>query len=304
MKTFKKRPIGIYEKALPSKMDWETRLKAVKHAGFNFLEISIDESDERLSRLDWSQEKLDYIKAILKENKIRIPSMCLSGHRRFPFGSKNKDIREKAREIMYKAIEFADYLGIRVIQLAGYDVYYEESDAETRKLFLEGLEEAVQLASRAQIVLAIEIMDTELIGTIKRALKYVDHFNSPWLKIYPDLGNLSQWSKNPAKELEKGIEHIVAVHVKDTKPGVFKGVPFGEGTVNFVELFSKLNALNYNGSFLIEMWADNSKNLSFNESVEKIKRNKIWVEDKMKKAGIYNAEEVKNRSSRSKSRVI
>ncbi len=282
MNNFITRPIGIYEKALPSYMDWNTRLEAVKEAGFDFLEISIDESDERLERLDWSKEKLDEIRKILKKNDLRIPSMCLSGHRRFPFGSKDKKTRDKAREIMKKAIEFADYLGIRVIQLAGYDVYYEESDEETKKLFLEGLKEAVKLASRAQITLAIEIMDTELIGTIKRALKYVEHFNSPWLKIYPDLGNLTQWSQDPAQELEEGIEHIVAIHVKDTKPGVFKNVPFGEGTVDFVKLFNKLNNLNYEGPFLIEMWANNNKDYDFDKSVNEIKEAKKWTEDKMK----------------------
>ena len=286
MNSFENRPIGIYEKALPNNMDWETRLEAVKKAGFNFLEISIDESDERLSRLDWSQERLDYLKSILKEKNIRIPSMCLSGHRRFPFGSKDPKKREKALEIIKKAINFADYLGIRVIQLAGYDVYYEESDQKTRELFLEGLNEAVKLASRAEITLAIEIMDTELIGTINKALKYVDHFKSPWLKIYPDLGNLSQWAEDPAQELEDGIEHTVAIHVKDTKADTFKEVPFGKGTVDFVKLFSKLDSLNYEGPFLIEMWADNSQEYNFEEAVNEIKEAKKWVEGKMAKGGL------------------
>jgi len=286
MNNFSTRPIGIYEKALPKDMDWNTRLEAIKEAGYDFLEISIDESDERLARLNWSKDKLDELKKILKEKNIRIPSMCLSGHRRFPFGSKDKEVRKKAKEIMYKAIEFADYLGIRVIQLAGYDVYYEESNEETKKMFLEGLKDAVTWASRAEITLAIEIMDTELIGTINRALKYVDYFKSPWLKIYPDLGNLTQWAEDPAKELEDGIEHIVAIHVKDTKPEIFKGVPFGEGTVDFEKLFNKLNHLNYEGPFLIEMWADNSQKYDFEKSVNEIKNAKKWVENKMVKGGI------------------
>ncbi len=61
--------------------------------------------------------------------------MCLSGHRRYPFGSKNPGIQKKAYEIMEKAIQFAADLGIRNIQLAGYDVYYEEADEEYKKRF-------------------------------------------------------------------------------------------------------------------------------------------------------------------------
>ncbi len=49
----------------------------------------------RLARLDWSDEQIEEIRSYMKETGIIIPSMCLSGHRRFPFGSKNKEIRDK-----------------------------------------------------------------------------------------------------------------------------------------------------------------------------------------------------------------
>jgi L-ribulose-5-phosphate 3-epimerase UlaE len=44
-----KMPIGLYEKALPAELSWEERLAAAGQAGYDFVEISIDESDERLS---------------------------------------------------------------------------------------------------------------------------------------------------------------------------------------------------------------------------------------------------------------
>ena len=43
-----KMPVGLYEKALPASMCWEERLTAAGQAGYDFVEISIDESDERL----------------------------------------------------------------------------------------------------------------------------------------------------------------------------------------------------------------------------------------------------------------
>ena len=49
--------LGLYEKALPPELGWEERLRAVKELGFDYLEISIDETDERLSRLDWTKEE-------------------------------------------------------------------------------------------------------------------------------------------------------------------------------------------------------------------------------------------------------
>ena len=42
--------VGLYEKALPNELSWEDKLKQTKELGFDFLEISVDESDERRSR--------------------------------------------------------------------------------------------------------------------------------------------------------------------------------------------------------------------------------------------------------------
>ena len=43
---------GIYEKAFSPDVSWRERLMRAKELGFDFVEISIDETDERLARLD------------------------------------------------------------------------------------------------------------------------------------------------------------------------------------------------------------------------------------------------------------
>ena len=40
-------PVGLYEKALPAPWSWDRRLAMAAEAGYDFVEISIDESDER-----------------------------------------------------------------------------------------------------------------------------------------------------------------------------------------------------------------------------------------------------------------
>ena len=286
MYDIKKNPLGIYEKAIPDHFSWKEKMQAAKTAGFDYIEISIDESDERLARLDWSDQTIEEIRSYMKETGIVIPTMCLSGHRRFPFGSKDEKTREKAFEIMEKGILLAQKLGVRCIQLATYDVYYEESDEETKARFLDGMKKSVEMASRAGVILAMEIMDTPFVGTILRAMHYIKEIPSPYFKIYPDMGNLTQFSNDVESEFELGIAQTAAIHVKETKPGVFKNVPFGEGTVRFTDIFKKLKELNYTGMFLIEMWADNSRKQTMDEAVKTIKDARLFVEDKMKKAGM------------------
>ena len=43
-------PIGIYEKALPKDLSWAQRFAAARDAGYDFLEMSVDETPERMAR--------------------------------------------------------------------------------------------------------------------------------------------------------------------------------------------------------------------------------------------------------------
>lgn len=281
----RRNKLGIYEKALPKHLSWYERLALAKACGYDFVEISIDETDERLSRLDWTKkERIDLVKACIKTG-ITVPSMCLSGHRRFPFGSRDEATRQKAYEIMEKAIQLAVDCGIRTIQLAGYDVYYEEQDEGTKKRFLEGLEWAVTLGASNGVTISVEIMDTQFMSSISRWKEYDKLIQNPWFTVYPDVGNLSAWNDNVVEELSLGMDKISAIHLKDTykvtptSKGQFRDVPFGDGCVDFLQVFKTLKALNYRGHFLIEMWTEKA-----DEPVAEIIKARQWIENKMKEA--------------------
>lgn len=286
MYSLKKFPLGIYEKALPKDITWRERLEYAKELGFDFVEISIDETDERLARLEWTlEERKEFVIAVL-ETGVRVPSMCFSGHRRFPLGSENKETREKSLELMRKAIELASDLGIRNIQMAGYDVYYEPSNENTKKLYIDGMKQSLKWAEQANVMLSIEIMDHPFMNSITKYLELAQELKSPFLTVYPDIGNLTAWGNNVRMQLIKGKGQISAIHLKDTLavtenfPGKFKEVPFGEGCVDFIELFEILKELDYKGPLLIEMWTEKSEN-----PLEEIRKAKDWIEDKMKKGG-------------------
>lgn len=282
----RRHPLGIYEKALPSGLSWPERLALAKACGFDFVEMSIDESDARLERLDWSaEERLALVKATV-ETGISIPSMCLSGHRRFPFGSHDPAVVARAQEIMEKAIRLARDCGIRTIQLAGYDVYYEEQDEGTLARFEAGLQWAVEKAAAAQVMLAVEIMDTPFINSISKWKDWEARIRSPWFTVYPDVGNLSAWRNDVASELQLGIDRIAAIHLKDTRPvteehpGSFRDVPFGEGCVDFSGIFGWLKSFGYRGAFLVEMWTEKAE-----EPVAELISARRFIEARMREAG-------------------
>jgi L-ribulose-5-phosphate 3-epimerase len=82
-----KMPVGLYEKALPAELSWEERLAAAGRAGYDFVEISIDETDERLGRLDWSASERAALRRAIDTTGVQVSTMCLSGHRKYPMGS-------------------------------------------------------------------------------------------------------------------------------------------------------------------------------------------------------------------------
>ncbi len=280
--------LGIYEKALPKDISWGERLNLAKEAGYKFVEISVDETDERLGRLDWTLEERKNFKEAVLESGIRVPSMCFSGHRRFPLGSENPETRAKSLELMKKAIELAVDLGIRNIQMAGYDVYYEVGNERTRELYIEGMKQSLKWAEQVNVMLSIEIMDHPFMNSITKYLEFSEILDSPFLTVYPDSGNLSAWGNDVRAEMSKGIREISAIHLKDTLavtpdfPGKFKEVPFGEGCVDFVEFFRTLRELNYNGPLLIEMWTEKSQ-----DPILEVKKAREWILERMKEGGFY-----------------
>ena len=56
--------IGIYEKALSEHLTWEERLSAAKEAGYDYLELSIDETEKRMSRLEWNDDQVQELAEI------------------------------------------------------------------------------------------------------------------------------------------------------------------------------------------------------------------------------------------------
>ncbi|RIV16537.1 L-ribulose-5-phosphate 3-epimerase [Mycoplasmopsis gallopavonis] len=287
MKSNKNRLLGIYEKAINNKFSLEEKILIAKEAGFDFMEFSVDESPERLARLDWTDEQIKEAQMLLVKHQFNFNSMTLSGHRRYPFGSKDAKTREKALEIMEKAIILAKKLGIRTVQLAGYDVYYEEHDEQTEQYFKEGMEKALYLAQKHSVMLAFEIMDTRFMGTISRSLRWVNELNNLYIGIYPDLGNIYQWANSEDLENELIIakNKLTAFHFKDTIPGKFRDIPFGEGTVDFPKMLAILKKHKLNQPIMIEMWSKNELDETKEHALSYIQEAKEFYEESWNKVG-------------------
>lgn len=253
----KKYVLGVYEKAMPNTLTIQEKLKVAKEIGYDFLELSVDESEEKMSRLNWTKEYRDDIVKSMKEIDFPIRSLCLSGQRKYPMGSLDINIMNKSMEIIEKAIILADDLGIRLIQLAGYDVYYDESNEKTKELFLKNLAIATNIAAKHGVVLAFETMETTFMDTVKKAKDCINKINSPFLQIYPDLGNIKNssliYNNDVLDDIKTGKGHIVACHIKESIVGHYREIPFLTGHVNFKECLETMWELGVR-RYVTELW--------------------------------------------------
>ena len=252
--------LGLYEKAMPGTMTIEEKLACAKEYGYDYVELSVDETDEKLARLDWTkEERLALVKEMYRVG-LPLRSMCLSGHRKYPFGAKDPEVRKRGMEIMEKAIDLADDLGIRTIQLAGYDAYYEKDQWEgSRQAFLENLTKATEMAAAKGISMGFETMETPFMNTVWKSMFYVNHIDNPWLGVYPDCGNLTNAAvadgSSVTDDLYSGRGHVIAMHLKATKPGLFRDMVFDDPTshVDFEADIAKAWSLGVR-RYVTEMW--------------------------------------------------
>ena len=267
---------GLYEKALPKHLSWEERLAVSKDAGFDFVEISIDETDERIGRLSWDKSERTRLMETIHQAGMPILTMCLSANRRYPIGSEREEIRNRGVQLIRDAVDFAVDCGIRVIQLAGYDEYANPSTEVTVRNFSDSLALCARYAQEKAVMLAFETMENDLMDSIQKAKEYVDSIRSPWLKIYPDLGNLCATGHDVEREFRFGMQDIVAIHLKDTLPGIVRDIAFGEGNVDFISFFRLMEREQYSGLYVAEMWTDET-----NESIRAAKEARAFLAEKL-----------------------
>jgi len=254
--------LGIYEKAMPDDLDIEEKLIIAKDTGYDFLELTIDQNPAKQERLNWLKERKSEIRQFMFENDIFITTLSLSALRSFPIGSPNRDLEKKGVDFFYKSIDLAYELGSRVVLVNGYDVFDVESDTTTQDRFLDNLDICTRYAAARGVTIGLENVDKPFTDSIEKTTDLIKKINSPFLKVYADIGNATNAAKmhnaNPISDLKTGEGQIVAVHLKDTLPGEYRYVDYGKGHVDFAACVNHLTKSGV-GIYMAELFLTKEK---------------------------------------------
>lgn len=84
-----------------------------------------------------------------------------------------------------------------------------------------------------------------------RLKDFISGFSSKNYGINYDIGNSAALGFDPEEELEAYSDRILNVHIKDRLLGG-STVPLGSGNADIPKVLKKLNAINYNGNYILQ----------------------------------------------------
>ena len=249
--------IGVYEKAFPESLSIPEMLRHAADAGYDFFELSIDRTEQRISRV-YDPGFIAELKTAAAEGGVPICSMGLSAIGTYTLGSPDPETAERGMDIFRHAVDFAAQTGIRLVQIPACDMpKFDPRDEETDARFLRNLTDAIEYAASQAVVIGLENMENDYMDSIGKCMRAVRTVDSPYLQLYPDAGNLTNaWKNSRAdmlRDMESGKGHYLAFHEKEVQPDRYGGLFYGDGHVNFRMLTQKAYALGVR-RFVMEYW--------------------------------------------------
>ena len=127
-----------------------------------------------------------------------------------------------------------------------YAEAYERSQVQIRKI--------LPLAEELKVIIGVEeVWNKFLLSPIEFA-KYIDQFQSPWLRAYFDVGNVVLYGY-PQDWIRTLGKRIVKLHIKDFtfKGQAAKWVGLGEGDIDWKAIHAALAEIGYQGSATVEL---------------------------------------------------
>lgn len=244
---------------LPKNLSDADKFKLAKECGFEGIEGS------PIKDLDAARK----LGRLARQAGVPIHSIVYGGWGA-PFSDPDPKVIKKGLAGMETALRSAKALGADTVLLVpanlnenvGYGDAYKRSQEHIRKL--------LPLAKELDIVIAVENVWNKFLLSPLEFARYVDEFESPWLKAYFDVGNviLFGYAQDWIRTLGK---RIVKIHLKDFKRKGYQWKNLLDGDVNWKQVRLALEEVGYNGFLTPELSGGNKAYLTdLSERIDRI----------------------------------
>jgi L-ribulose-5-phosphate 3-epimerase len=232
---------------LPRKLPYAERFAIAREAGFEAIEMMTITAKEEAAEIRDAAQKAN----------LRIHSVMNEAHWRFPLSSADPDVVSRSVQGMETSLRNAALWGADAVLLvpAVVDAKTSYRDAWTRsqRVIRERL---LPVARDLKIVIAVEEVWNKFLLSPLEFARYVDDFESPWVRAYFDVGNVVFYGF-PQDWIRTLGSRIVKVHLKDfsvdRRNGRFTWPNIGEGEIDWPDVRRALAETGYTGYVTTEL---------------------------------------------------
>jgi L-ribulose-5-phosphate 3-epimerase len=233
---------GVLITMLPKQMSYLDRFKLAVDVGFEGVEAQTV-SDPK---------EADQIKEASEKAKIKIHSVMNMGHWEWPFSSPNPDDVKKGAERMEISMRNAKLWGADTVLLVPAVVKPDTTIPQAWERSQPHIRKLLPLAEELGVFIGVEPVWNKFLLTPYDTAKYVDEFNSRWVRAYFDVGNVVMYGF-PQEWIRALGERIVKFHLKDFKYETRQWVPLREGSIDWKEVRKAIGEIKFSGYLTVEL---------------------------------------------------
>jgi len=229
---------------LPKSMSIADRCKLAVDTGFQATECPTM-PDERMA---------EEVKKAAEDAKLPIHSVMNMAHWKYPLSSADPAVVAESVKGMETSLRNAHFWGAETVLLVpavvnpetSYKDAWVRSQAQIRKL--------LPMAEELKVIIAVEEVWNKFLLSPLEYAKYIDDFQSPWLRSYFDVGNVVLYAY-PQDWIRTVGKRIAKLHIKDFQfhNNVAKWVPLREGDIKWPEVYKALGEVGYHGTATVEL---------------------------------------------------
>lgn len=257
-----KKSINLWAFPYPDRMTLRESMELAKRAGFDGIELNYDLESDLSPKA--SSKDFEKIRRMADDIGIAISGVCSFLFWPYPLTSNDPEERAKGLELAGKMTQAAHDLGTKnllVVPGAVHMPWREDHDPTPNDVCLarakESVEKLLPQAEKLGVHMNMEnIFFNGFLMSPMEMVDFVDYFNSPYVKVHFDTGNIMEY-QFPEHWIPILGKRIQNVHLKEyTKKGSDHSLetfrPLLDGTTNWPAVLDAFEQIQYEGYLTFE----------------------------------------------------
>ena len=239
---------------------WDDAIRLIAENGYASVAITVDHFCLNPFSSDL-QERLHDMRGMLEQHQL---SSVIETGARFLLNPRAKheptlvsakpEDRARRVDFLKRCIDEAAYLNSDAVSFWAGQLKEDISREKAMARLAEGCQEVIEYAVEKQVRLAFEPEPGMLIETLADFEELTRHVDHPCFGLTVDVGHLQCLGETPISQAIRPWGHrIFNIHIEDMIFGTHDHLRFGEGEIDFRDVISGLQQINYTGGIHVEL---------------------------------------------------